>query len=335
MASDSAHNKKWTLSELAVLVGGCAKGNLSKTVTHVAELQNATSDSITHCSNLALSRFLKTTSAGIVILSEGRELDYEGDRLIAKNSRVAFALVVKALHELPNPLPGIHESAIIDESSIVGDTARIEANVVIGNSVRIGERVVIGAGTILADNICIGEGTKLDSNVTVYSGCTIGKDCNVSAGVVIGASGFSYEWDGERWVSVQNIGAVVIGNEVDIGASTSIDRGSIRNTCIGNGVKIDNNVQIGHNVEIGEHSMIVGNVGIAGSVKIGRRCIVGGQSAIASHVNVVDDVVIQAASLVTKSLTEPGTYSSSLPARKASDWKRTLSKLNKLQSSSS
>ncbi len=136
-------------------------------------------------------------------------------------------------------------------------------------------------------------------------------------------------------MSVQNIGAVVIGNEVDIGASTSIDRGSIRNTCIGNGVKIDNNVQIGHNVEIGEHSMIVGNVGIAGSVKIGRRCIVGGQSAIASHVNVVDDVVIQAASLVTKSLTEPGTYSSSLPARKASDWKRTLSKLNKLQSSSS
>ena len=175
----------------------------------------------------------------------------------------------------------------------------------------------------------------MDSNVTVYSGCTIGKDCNVSAGVVIGASGFSYEWDGERWVSVQNIGAVVIGDEVDIGACTSIDRGSIRNTCIGNGVKIDNNVQIGHNVEIGEHSMIVGNVGIAGSVKIGRRCIVGGQSAIASHVNVVDDVVIQAASLVTKSLTEPGTYSSSLPARKASDWKRTLGKLNKLHSSSS
>ena len=270
-----------------------------------------------------------------MILSEGKELDYEGDRIIAENSRVAFALVVKTLHELPDLLPGIHESAIIDDSSIVANSVRIEANVVIGNSVCIGERVVIGAGTILTDNVCIGEGTKLDSNVTVYSGCTIGKDCNVSAGVVIGASGFSYEWDGERWVSVQNIGAVVIGMKSILVRVRPLIEAQSEITCIGNGVKIDNNVQIGHNVEIGEHSMIVGNVGIAGSVKIGRRCIIGGQSAIASHVNVVDDVVIQAASLVTKSLTEPGTYSSSLPARKASDWKRTLGKLNKLHSSSS
>lgn len=329
---------QWTLSELAKQVGGRAKGNAEKSVTHVDELRHASTDAICHCSSTGQKKFLKETSAGIVILPEGFGQDYGGDCIIAINPRLAFAKVVDLLHPPSADCePKIDDSASIHLSAVIGESVTIEANVVIGENVRIEKSVNIGAGTVIGDNVSIGEGTTIDSNVSVYSNCVIGRDCHISAGVVLGASGFSYESDGNEWSAIRNIGNVIIGDEVDIGACTTIDRGSIRSTVIGNGVKIDNNVQIGHNVEIGAHSLIVANVGIAGSAKIGKRCILGGQVAVNSHIEMVDDVTIQACSMVSKSILTSGTYSGSIPAREVSTWRRTLAhlyKLNKMNSSS-
>ena len=338
MSPNKSVVRKWTLSELATQVDGRAKGNANKSVTHVDELQHASKDAICHCSAAGQKKFLKETSAGIVILPEGVAQDYDGDCIIAKNPRLAFAQVVDLLYpESADNLSEIDESVSIHPSAIISDSVKIEANVVIGENVRIEKYVSIGAGTVIGDDVSIGERTIVEFNVSIYSNCVIGRDCRISSGVVLGASGFSYENDGSKWKSIRNVGNVIIGDEVDIGACTTIDRGSIRNTVIGNGVKIDNNVQVGHNVEVGAHTLIVGNVGIAGSVKIGKRCILGGQVAIASHIEIVDDVTIQASSLVTKSISTSGTYSGSIPAREVSTWKRTLAhlyKLNKMNSSS-
>ena len=338
MSPNKTVTRKWTLSELAKQVGGRAKGHAEKSVTHVDELRHASNDAICHCSASGQKKYLKDTSAGIVILPEGVDQDYDGDCIIAKNPRLAFAQIIDLLYSQSDRWQsGVDSSASIHPSAIIDESAKIEANVVIGCNVRIEKLVRIGAGTVVSDNVSIGKSTVIDFNVSIYSNCVIGSGCHISSGVVLGASGFSYENDGTQWRSIRNIGNVIIGDGVDIGACTTIDRGSIRSTVIENGVKIDNNVQIGHNVEIGSHSLIVGNVGIAGSVKIGKRCILGGQVAIASHIEIVDDVTIQASSLVTKSISTSGTYSGSIPAREVSTWKRTLAhlyKLNKMNSSS-
>lgn len=323
--------RKWTLSELAGQVGGRVEGNAEKSVTHVDELRHATEDAISHCSTFAQKRFLHSTSAGIVILPEGNHWGYDGDRIIARNPRIAFAQIINLMH--PEPVDSqayIDESSSVHPTAAIGNSVTIESNAVVGENASIGNNVVIGAGTVIGNDVSIGDGTTVDFNVSIYRYCTIGQNCRIYSGVVLGASGFSYERDGEQWRLIRNIGGVTIGDNVDIGASTSIDRGSVRNTVIGNGVKIDNNVQIGHNVEIGDNSLIVGNVGIAGSAKIGKRCILGGQVSIVSHVEITDDVTVQACSLISKSISESGTYSSSIPAKEASEWKRNLASLSRM-----
>ncbi len=311
-------------------------GNADKSVTHVDELRHATEDAITHCSTYAQKKFLQSTSAGIVILPEGNKWGYDGDRIIVKNTRIAFAQIVDLMNPEPvNSQANIDESASIHPTATIGKSVTIQSNAVVGENANIGDNVVIGAGTIVGNDVSIGDGTTLDFNVSVYRYCTIGQNCRIYSGVVLGASGFSYEREGEQWRRIKNIGGVTIGDNVDIGALTSIDRGSVRNTVIGNGVKIDNNVQIGHNVKIGDNSLIVGNVGIAGSAKIGKRCILGGQVSIVSHVEITDDVTVQACSLITKSISSSGTYSSSIPAKEASEWKRNLASLSRMIKSNS
>ena len=317
--------------ELANHVGGKSGGNRNKSVTHVDELRHATENAICHCSNSSQQKFLNSTSAGIVILPEDSECVYEGDRILVKNSRLAFAQVIELLHpQIESNHVGVADSASVSSSAVIDTSAKIDIGVVIGENVIIERDVVIGAGSVIGDNVVVGAGTRIDYNVSILPNCTIGRSCQIYSGVVLGSSGFSYERDGENWKLVRNIGKLIIGDEVDIGACTSIDRGSIRDTVIGDGVKIDNNVQIGHNVQVGENTLIVANVGIAGSVKIGKRCMIGGQVAIDSHIEIADDVTVQASSLVTKSIPVSGVYSGSIPAREAGVWKRTLASLYRL-----
>ncbi len=332
MSITAGEGRRWTLAEIAERVGGQPAGDCFKSVTHVAELTEACEDSISYCSGERHEQYLQITKAGIVILPNHNSLEFKGAKLKVANPRATFARVVELLHDVPLIDPGVHETAIVASSSPIPGSTQVQANVVIGRNVSIGDFVVLGYGTVIGDDVSIDSGTRVASNVTIYRKSMIGSNCRISSGVVIGSPGHSYEWNKKEWVRIPNIGHVIIGDNVDIGAGTSIDRGSISVTKIGNGVKIDNNVQIAHNVEIGDHCMIVGNVGIAGSVKIGKRCTLGGQAGVIDNVRITDDVVIQAASLVSKSISSPGIYSSTIPAREANVWKRTLAKLNKQNS---
>ena len=318
---------------MARLVDGQPEGDPSTSVKRVCELKNATTDSITFCSSDSQAKFLSSTNAGIVILPANQNWTYQGNQLIVDNARVAFGKVVSAMHSSVDQTPGIHPSAIIGDGASISEHACIESNVVIGRDSVISDGVIIGTGSVIGDDSTVGEGTVIEYHVTVYPKTKIGTNCHVLSNVVIGASGFSFEWDGKRWCEIQNVGRVVIGDDVSIGACTSIDRGSIGDTRIGDGVKIDNNVQIGHNCNIGDHTLIVANVGVAGSVTIGKRCIIAGHVGITHHSFIADDVTIQAGSMVCKSLRKTGVYGATLPVREARKWQKTMAKLNRLGSS--
>ena len=330
MRAEPGDVKKLTLSDIAEFVGGIPQGNRSKSICCIAELKNATPESIAHCTSPAQTKYLQSTEAGIVILSKQNCEQYKGNSIVVDNPRLAFAHVVNFLYGQPKPRkPGIHTNAFIESSVSLGNGIEIAASAVIGANVSIGDDVYIGPNVVIGDNVRVSSSSSFDANVTIYSNTVIGDEVRISAATSIGAPGFSYEWDGERWVEILNIGNTIIGNQVSIGACSSIDRGSIQDTEIADGVKIDNNVQIGHNTKIGKHTIIAGNTGIAGSVIIGRRCRLGGQVGVVDNVSIADDVRITAGSLVTKSIFEPGEYSSSLPAKKAQVWRRMLARFNK------
>ncbi len=332
MTSASESARKWTLAELASYVGGDGRGNLDTTVSRVAKLGDATHEAISYCSSPAQARHLNHTQAGIVILSEQFQQNYDGDCIITEQPRLAFSRVVDLLHPPDSLQSGIHETAAIGIDCTIDSSAYIGPNAVVGNGVQIAAEACIDAGTVIQDHVSIGSESRIGANSTIYRRTSIGRNCRFSAGVVLGASGFSFEWDGSRWVPLRNIGDLVIGDDVDIGACTSIDRASVGETRINNGVRIDNNCHLGHNVEIGQNTLVVANVSIGGSTTIGRRCVIGGHVAIRDNIDIVDDVTILGTSVVTKSITESGTYSSAVPARAAKKWNRALAQLYRMAS---
>ena len=330
MTEADADAREWTLAELAEKIGGHANGNTDKVVTRVAELQNATSDAISHCSSQDQARYLENTQAGIVILCEEHLSAYSGNSIVADQPRLAFAHALELLHPGAASTPDIHPSAVVGTDCVISESASIAPNVVIGANVEIGSKVSIGAGSVIESHTKIGAHSTIGPNATIYRRTTVGKRCRFSAQVVLGAPGFSFERNGDTWTPVRNIGALVIGDDVDIGALTSIDRGSIGDTRIHDGVKIDNNCHIGHNVEIGKNTLIVASVGIGGGATIGQRCVIGGMVAIRDNVSIADDVTVLGTSMVSKSIAKAGTYSSAVPARDVNQWNRTLAKLNNL-----
>jgi len=201
---------------------------------------------------------------------------------------------------------------------------------VIGKNVILDDDVIIGPGCFLGDNVSIGKHTKLEPNVTVYSDSIIGENCNISAGSVIGADGFGYASKAGTWVKIPQVGKVIIGNNVDIGSNTTIDRGALDNTIIEEGVKLDNLIQIGHNCLIGAHTVIAGCVGVAGSAKIGRRCKIGGAAMILGHIEIADDVTISPGSMITRSLKISDTYTALMPFQTHENWLRTAANLRHL-----
>ncbi len=332
MISASASTGEWTLAQLAEFVSGESRGNSAKKVTHAATLTDANSDSISYCASAAQAQGLKDTQAGIVILDKQTQTEYEGECIIVERPRLAFSHIVDLLHPPPAHETGIHPTAVIGKNCRIDSSASVGPNAVIGNDVELGVNVSIEAGTVLEDSAIIGKGSQIGANAAICRRTTIGSSCRISAGVVLGASGFSFEWDGARWVPIRNIGVLTIGDDVDIGACTTIDRASIGETQIHSGVRIDNHCHIGHNAVIGEHSLIVANVSIGGSARIGRQCVIGGHATIKDNVTIADGVTILGASVVTKSISLAGTYSSAVPARAANKWNRTLAKLNRLDS---
>ncbi|MBX3651479.1 MAG: UDP-3-O-(3-hydroxymyristoyl)glucosamine N-acyltransferase [Burkholderiales bacterium] len=318
------------LGEIVNRLGGELIGDPGLGVRQVATLESATPDTIAFLANERYLAQLKATRAGAVIVGSPLRGTLDMPHIVAANPYAYFARVSALFNPLPAPAPGLHPAAVIDPSARLGAGVHVGPHAVIGAGAEIGGGCSIGAGSYIGDGASIGADGLICPNVTVYRNCILGDRVIVHSGAVIGADGFGIAMEGERWLKVPQIGRVRIGSDVEIGANTTIDRGAIDDTVIEDGVKLDNQIQVGHNVRIGAHTAIAACVGIAGSSRIGRFCRIGGASGIAGHLSIADHVEISAHTLVTKSITEAGTYTGAYPFESNRDWRRNAASLRKL-----
>ncbi|MEO8332240.1 MAG: UDP-3-O-(3-hydroxymyristoyl)glucosamine N-acyltransferase [Gallionella sp.] len=310
----------YRLSEIAAQLGGRVLGEAEVRISQIASLETAQSDQISFLANSKYHNLLAATRAGAVILAEADADSTRLPRIVSDNPYAYFAKVSALLNPLPVPPPGVHPSAVIGAGANIDATASIAATAVIGAGATIGAHCVIGEGCCIGANVTIGLRARLYPRVVVYHDCVIGDDLIAHSGVVIGSDGFGIAMDEGRWIKIPQIGRVVIGNDVEIGANTTIDRGALDDTVIEDGVKMDNLVQIAHNVRIGAHTAIAGCVGIAGSTSIGKYCRIGGSTGIIGHIKIADHVEIGGFTAITKSIREAGSYTGIYPSSKTENW---------------
>ena len=318
-----------TLKEIVHSLGGELVGE-DVLIDRVASIANAQAGNITFIVDAKYRDELKKTQASAVILSEENCAYTDLPYILTKNPYAYFAKLLTLLNPKVPPTQKVHSNAVVENSAVIPSTCSIGPNVVIGKNVKLGEHVVIGANCYLGDNVSVAANTELQANVTVYHDCVIGQNCTIAAGVVIGADGFGYANQNGEWVKIPQVGRVVIKDNVEIGANTSIDRGALDDTVIEQGVKLDNLIQIGHNCLIGEHTVIAGCVGIAGSARLGKRCKIGGAAMILGHLEIADDITVSPGSMITRSLHQPDTYTALMPFQSHHDWLKTAASLRHL-----
>lgn len=302
----------------------------SASIQSAATLSAARQDQLSFLANIHYRDQLTATNAGAVILSEDMLKACPTAAIISKNPYASWARALELLHPAPAIQPGIAPSASIDPTAEIDPTACIEALCHIGAGARIGAGVRVGAGSIVERNASVDEHCRLTGKVYLGEGVRLGRRVIVHPGVVIGADGFGLAMDDGQWRKIAQLGSVKIGDDCEIGANTTIDRGALEDTVLGRDVRLDNQVQVAHNVIIEDHTAIAGCVGIAGSTRIGRYCMIAGASGIGGHLSICDHVVITAMSTVLDSIDEPGTYGSGIPARTMRNWQRTLVRLTQL-----
>ncbi|MGA8862673.1 MAG: UDP-3-O-(3-hydroxymyristoyl)glucosamine N-acyltransferase [Gallionella sp.] len=312
----------YRLSEIAERLGGRVLGRADTCVSQVATLEAAQPAHISFLTNSRYRAQLDSTKAGAVILGEADAEATGLPRIISANPYAYFARVSALLNPLPQVEPGIHPRAVIGAGAMIDPAASIAATAVIGAGARIGANSVVGEGCYIGENAILGSHARLYPRVVVYHGCVIGNNLIAHSGAVIGSDGFGHAMDEGRWIKIPQIGRVVIGNDVEIGANTTIDRGALDDTMIEDGVKLDNQIQVAHNVRIGAHTAIAACVGIAGSTSIGRYCQIGGSAGILGHLHIADHVEIAAFTLISKSIREAGAYAGIFPFSSADDWRR-------------
>jgi UDP-3-O-[3-hydroxymyristoyl] glucosamine N-acyltransferase len=320
----------YTLREIAARLGGTVIGDPDAAVNRVATLENARAGAIAFLANERYLPQLKSTRATAVILAPRWQDATELPRIVCDNPYAFFARVSALLNPARPATPGIHPSAVVDATARIDPSAEVGPLVTVGANAVVGAGCIIGPGCLLGDGVKLGEATRLHANVTIYHDCVIGSRVILHSGVVIGADGFGIAFAEDRWIKVPQIGRVVIGDDVEIGANTTVDRGAIEDTVIEEGVKLDNLIQVAHNVRIGAHTAVAACAGIAGSAKIGRFCRIGGSSGIAGHITIADHVEISAHTLITKSIDRPGTYSGAYPFDANREWRRNAAHLRHL-----
>ncbi|MBT8127099.1 MAG: UDP-3-O-(3-hydroxymyristoyl)glucosamine N-acyltransferase [Gammaproteobacteria bacterium] len=320
----------FTLNELAEKTGSRLSGPGESVIASVANIASGQAGSIVFVSNPKYTKYLQTTAASAVIATEQMLIGCDKPALVTEHPRVVFSKIALLLNPLPRIQPWISPHAVIAEDATIDPAARIEACVVVQSGVSIGPGTWISPGCVLEKNARLGSNSRLFANVTVGENCWVGDNCVLHSGAVIGADGFGFVWDQDAYLKVPQLGNVRIGNDVEIGANTSIDRGAIGDTIIENGVKIDNLVQLGHNDHVGEHTTISGQSGLAGSVKMGRKCIIGGGVSISDNLEIADNVTLTGRSSVANSLKQPGVYASVIPVLEAGKWRRILARINQL-----
>lgn len=311
------------LAELAEKLNAQLQGDGELVITGVASLGSAKAGEITFLSNSRYRDQLAECHASAVVISEA-DLPYcPIAALVVKDPYLTYAHMAQIMDTTPAPAVNIAPSAVIAADVILGKNVSIGANAVIETGVELGDNVVIGAGCFIGKNARIGANSKLWANVSIYHRVEIGCDCLVQSNTVIGGDGFGYANDCGNWIKIPQLGTVRIGDRVEIGACTSIDRGTLDDTLIGNGVIIDNQCQIAHNVIIGDNTAVGGGVIMAGSLKVGRYCQIAGASVINGHMEICDKVVITGMSMVMRPITEPGIYSSGIPLQPNKVWRKT------------
>lgn len=322
--------KPVSLRELAQHLGAKLVGDGELMIQSVSTLSRAGKGQISFLSNSKYRSQLADTSASAVILTEDDLPHCPCAALVLDNPYVGFALVAQLMDSTPAAADSISAKAVIAEDVVLGEGVVVGANAVIEAGVILGDKVQIGAGCVIGRNCRIGARTKLWANVTLYHDVEIGEDCLLQSGAVIGADGFGYANDRGRWVKIPQLGRVIIGNRVEIGASTTVDRGALDDTILHDGVIIDNQCQVAHNVVIGENTAMAGCSVIGGSTRIGRNCTIGGLSAITGHVEIGDNVHFTGMSMVTKGVAEPGLYSSGLPSQGSKEWRKAVANVRNL-----
>ncbi|NTV10257.1 MAG: UDP-3-O-(3-hydroxymyristoyl)glucosamine N-acyltransferase [Zoogloea sp.] len=320
-----------TLGALVAQLGGDLIGDPALEISRIASLENATAGDIAFLSNPKLQPQLDASGASAFILGPDAAGLTDRPRIVTRNPYLYFARTAQVLNPPKSAAVGVHPSAVVD--SALPATVSVGPHVSIGRDCMIGEGVVIGPGCHLGDRVVIGAGSRLNAHVVIYDGCLIGERAIVHSGAVIGADGFGFARDADgSWVKIPQIGRVVIGNDVEIGANTTIDRGALDDTVIADGVKLDNLIQVAHNVHIGMHTAMAGQSGIAGSSRIGARCMIAGQAGISGHLKVGDDIVVSAATVIAKSVDKPGMYTGMLPQMPHGDWVKNFAHLRRLDS---
>jgi len=320
----------YTLGEIAKITGAELEGDPLTVVTRVSPLLTAKAGEISFLANKRHVRYLKNTKASAVILQAKDKHRCPVLTLVSENPYLAFTQTLRHMQEKVIYPSGVHPSAVISKESAVAQSAHIAANVFIDAGSEICEDVYVGPGCIIGKNVVVGSHSRLLANITLCDGVQIGSNGIIHPGVVIGDDGFGIVIAQGEWLKIPQIGSVLIANNVEIGANTTIDRGALEDTVIEEGVKIDNQVQVGHGVKIGAHTAIAGCVGIAGSAVIGKRCMIGGQSAISGHIEIADDVIITGMSGVSNSIKEAGTYSSGIPVTDNANWRKNIARLKNL-----
>jgi UDP-3-O-[3-hydroxymyristoyl] glucosamine N-acyltransferase len=320
---------EFSLGELAVRFGLVLRGAPEIRISRAATLSHAAPGTLSFLANTRYRRSLLSTRASAVVLAPADADMCPVAALIAPNPYLSYALIASLLYPEPKVTPGIHPTAVVAGGARIAPSAAVGPLAVIEEDVEIGERALVGPGCIVQRGARVGADTQLVARVSLYPGVTIGQRCVLHAGAVIGADGFGFAADGGTWVKVPQVGSVRIGDDVEIGANTTVDRGAIDDTVLEEGAKLDNQIQVGHNVTIGAHTAIAGCTGISGSATLGRRCMIGGMVGIAGHLTIADDVVITGCSLVSASIREAGSYSSGMPTVPTRAWRRMVAHLRR------
>jgi UDP-3-O-[3-hydroxymyristoyl] glucosamine N-acyltransferase len=322
------------IGELSARLGGELIGDPALQVSRIGPLESATADTISFLSNPRYQKQLAASAAGCVIVGPSMRdaAAARGAAIVCADPYLAFARLTQwwAAERRGPAVPGVHPSAVVETGAQVHATAAVGPMAYIGRGAVVEEGAVIGAQCHLGEEAFVGAGSLLKPRVVIGDACRIGARGIVHSGAVIGADGFGFAPDHGRWVKIEQLGSVLIGDDVEIGANTCIDRGALEDTIIEEGVKLDNLVQIGHNVRIGAHSAFAGCVGVAGSAKIGRHCTAGGGAIILGHLELVDHVHITAATVVTRSILKPGQYSGLFPIDENASWEKNAATLKQL-----
>ena len=322
-----------SLEKIAELIGATLVGNPSIEIKGINTLKEANKHQLTYAVSNKYSNSLANTKAGAVILPKKLKEYCPTNALLVDDAYLAFAKISHHFKQYNFPVKRSLSKSIIDPTALV-ENVTISSGCIIGKNVIIGNNSILEANCVIEDEVNIGENSHISSNVTIQRDCKLGKRCVISPGAVIGSEGFGNAQNEQHsWQSIAHLGRVRIGDDVSIGANTTIDRGTIEDTVIHNGVKIDNLVHIAHNVIIGENTAIAANTGIAGTTTIGKRCKIGGMVGIVGHLTITDDVIVNATSTVNKNITKPGIYTGFFPLMSHSSWKKAgiwLTKLDKI-----